>query len=78
MTQANDHEKGNVQQVAFNGEGPFLAKFAESRDNWTLFGSYDEGSDVWVVDGQPLVSGLSLSLETITFTRSGGESNDRD
>ena len=78
MTQLNDHEKGHVQQVSSHGDTPFLAMFAECRDNWTLIGSYDEGSDVWVVDGQPLVSSYNVALETVTFTRSGGESQDRD
>ena len=78
MTQLNDHEKGHVQPVSFHGDTPFLAMFAERRDNWTLIGSYDEGSDVWVADGQPLVTSHNVALETVTFTRSGGESQDRD
>ena len=78
MTQMNDHEKGHVQQGSFHGDIPFLAMFAERRDNWTLIGCYDEDSDVWVVDGQPLVTSNSVALETVTFTKAGGESNDRD
>ena len=78
MTQINVHEKGYFQQGSIHGDIPFLAMFAERRDNWTLVGCYDEDSDVWVVDGQPLAASHSMALETVTFTRSGGESNDRD
>ena len=78
LTQMNDEEKGHVRQVSIQGDIPFLAMFAERRDNWTLNGCYDDGSDIWVVDGQPLVTSSSVALETITFTRSSGESNDRD
>ena len=78
MTQTNDHEKGQLQSASFHVDTPFLAMFAERRDERALIGCYDESSDVWVVDGQPLVTSYNMALETITFTRSGGESQDRD
>ena len=78
MTQTNDHEKGLLQSASFRVDTPFLAMFAERRDECALIGCYDESSDVWVVDSQPLVTSYSMALETVTFTRSGGESQDRD
>ena len=78
MTQTNDYEKGRVQSASFHVDTPFLAMFAERRDELTLIGCYDESSDVWVVDGHPLVNSCNMALETVTFTRSGGESQDRD
>ena len=78
MTQLNDHEKGHVQPSPFHVDTPILAMFAEHRDSQILAGCYDESSDVWVVDGQPLVASYKLALETVTFTKSGGESHDRD
>ena len=77
MTQTNDHEEGQLQSASFV-DTPFLAMFAERRDERALIGCYDESSDVWVVDGQPLVTSYNMALETMTFTRSGGESQDRD
>ena len=68
----------HAKQTSIHGDAPFLATFAEGRDCWTLVGSYDESIDVWVVDGRPLVTGCNVALDTVTFTRSGGESNDRD
>ena len=78
MAQLNNHGKGHLQPVSFKRDTPFLALFAERRDDYSLEGSYDEGSDVWLVDGRPLVANSRLALETMTFTKSGGESQDRD
>ena len=78
MTQTNEHEKGLLQSAAFQVDTPFLAMFAERRDERALIGCYDESSDVWVVDGQPLVTSCNMALETVTFTELGGETQDRD
>ncbi len=78
MTHVNDHERRHIQQDWVLGDIPFLAMFAEPHDNWALNGYFDERADLWIVDGQPLVTSSGMALETITFTRSGGESNDRD
>ena len=90
MTQTNDHEKGLLQSASFHVDTAMFAErrderalpgkrvFAERRDERALIGCYDESSDVWVVDSQPLVTSYNMALETVTFTRSGGESQDRD
>ena len=78
MAEMNEHDKAHVQALPLQGDVPFLAMFAEPCDDWALVGCYDEISDLWVVDGQPLVTSNSVALETMTFTRAGGESQDRD
>ena len=78
LTQLPDNEQGHVQATSFHADTPFLAMFAEYRESRTLAGCYDESSDVWVLDGQPLVNTYNVALETLTFTRSGGETQDRD
>lgn len=62
----------------FEGDTPFLARFAEVGGHRALAGVYDESADVWVVHGQPLATSVPVSLETMTFTNVGGESQDSD
>ena len=73
-----ERKKAHAKELSLHGDTPFLAMFAEDRDCWTPVGNYDESADVWVVRGQPLATACSVTLDTMTFTRSGGESNDRD
>lgn len=78
MPKVNDGERVHFKPTSFHRDTPFLTMFAEGGDQWTLEGGYDESADVWVVEGQPLVSSNNFALETTTFTRTGGESQDTD
>ena len=78
MTQAYEHKRTHLKPLLSDGDTPFLARFAEVGDHRELAGGYDESSDVWLVDGHPLASSGSASVDTMTFTNSGGESQDRD
>ena len=78
MGNANESEPVHIQPTSDYEDVPFLAMFAERRYQWTPVGAYDESLDVWAVNGQPLATSNALALETMTFTRTGGESQDRD
>lgn len=78
MHQSNEQKKLLHESGSIHEDVPFLARFAERIEPWTATGAYDSTSDVWVVDGQPLAIGNDLALGTVTFTRAGGESQDRD
>ena len=78
MPQHAERKHGYTPPRSIDGAMPFLAMFSERADPWTLVGDYDESADVWTVDGQPLATVDNVALETITFTKSGGESQDRD
>lgn len=57
---------------------PFLAYYAERREEMTIDGEYDEAVDVWATHGKPAVRSNELALDTVTFTKESGESTDRD
>ncbi len=78
MAEVNKDEGSHIHPEAFDETMPFLAMFAERGYQWTLAGGYNESLGVWVVGDQPLVTSSDLALETTTFTRTGGEGQDRD
>ncbi len=78
MGNVEEGEPARIQQTSDYGDVPFLAMFAETREEWVPVGGYDDALDVWVVEGQPVATGNTLALATMTFTRTGGEGQDSD
>ena len=78
ITRACKPTRTHVNSLCSDGDIPFLARFAEFGDHRSLTGGYDEGSDVWIVDGDPVARKVTAFVDTMTFTNSGGESQDRD
>lgn len=78
MTQAYGRKRTHLNPELPDGDTPFLARFAEVGDHRALDGGYDESAEVWVVRGQPLATGVPVAMETMTFTKVGGESQDSD
>ena len=78
MTQAYGQKRSHLEPLSSIGGTPFLARFAERRDDCTILGSYDESADVWVVNRQPLAIVDGVALQTMTTTRVAGESQDSD
>jgi hypothetical protein len=57
---------------------PFLAHYAENKEEMVIEGRYDEEIDIHTTDGRPSVNSNGIALDTITFTKAFGEANDRD
>ena len=69
---------GSLAKEICGIDRPFLAYFAEEREEVRILGEYDEAVDVWAIRGKPAVRSNELALDTVTFTRASGESTDRD
>ena len=78
MTQAYGQKRSHLEPLSSNGDTPFLAWFAERRDEGNILGNYDESADVWVVNSQPLATVDGVAMQTMTTTKVGGESQDSD
>ena len=78
MTESYGQKPSPLEPLSPNGDSPFLARFAEHRDEGGILGDYDESADVWVVNGRPLATVEGVVMQTMTTTKVGGESQDSD
>lgn len=78
MTRANGQKHSHFVALSSDDETPFLARFAERVVDRVSAGGYDDSAEVWLVRGEPLAAFNSVALETMTDTRTGGESQDND